>query len=147
MIEWPAVSAALQSVKAAMGIAEYMAKVQKNYDATELKLKISELVEALLATQSKIAEAGQALGEKQGEIDRLKDALAFKEKMLFANGVYYIADASNQPVGDPYCPGCWDAHRNAIHLHNHPAKFHTLECPVCKSTYPNGKKPSGPLFA
>jgi hypothetical protein len=147
MIDWPMITGALQSIKAARAIADYMAKVQKDYDTTELKLKISELVDALLDTQSKIAEAGRALEEKQNDIDHLKDALAFKDKLVFAKGVYYVADANNQPIGDPYCPGCWDAHREAIHLHSHPAKFHTLECPVCKTTYPNGRKPSGPLFA
>jgi len=136
MVDIASISAALHSLKAAMDIAAYLNTTEKKWNSAELKLKIAELTDALLSAKSGILESSNLLSEKQVEIDRLNEALAFKAKLIFINGLYH---ASGQPLDNPYCPGCWESNHKAIHLHRVPRDCRSLECPVCRNKYPSGR--------
>lgn len=67
------------------------------------------------------------LGEKVQELQR---ALEFKDRLVFRNSFYWM-----EGDHEPYCPGCWEAKKLAIHTSTVPEFLGLRQCPVCKHTY------------
>lgn len=89
-------------------------------DAGELALKYKQMdiYEKLLAIREELAAIKEQNLQLIAENRDLKEALSFKEKLIFENGVYWIQEDKMTPNRDrtPICPHCYDASKAIFRL-------------------------------
>jgi hypothetical protein len=90
----------------AVKIAKDLWDADKQYDAATIKLKVAELTGNITDLKTGLAEARDALVEKDAEIGRLKSFLKKREAMVEIQGYPYSADEAGNPQGAPFCPVC-----------------------------------------
>jgi hypothetical protein len=128
-----AVSLALTSVKSASDIAKLIKEAGISLESAEVNLKMAEIIGALSDARVALADAHEAVHGKDKEIQKLKELLLFKERLVHDTDAYYEIDVNGKAFGDPYCQHCWEAKRLPVHLlltFNRSAK-----CPSCKNEY------------
>jgi hypothetical protein len=76
-----------------------------------------------------LTRSNRSLEERVGELQR---AMKFAGELTFKGSFYWQKDDPN-----PYCAGCWDQKRLAVHLTRVrlPQMGDQMQCPVCKSNY------------
>lgn len=80
-----------------------------------------------------IARAQITLSERdemKGRVAELEEQLRFKGTLRFQRNVME-SDDPNDP--GPFCPGCWDGPRKAVHLIDRWGNGGYYTCPVCKT--------------
>lgn len=87
------------------------------------KVGNKELYEKILKLQNDIKKLKQKnigyqekIIRKDDKIKELEEKLKLKENLIFKNQVYYKSNKKGEPIGEPYCPICWDKDNNLIHL-------------------------------
>lgn len=133
-----AITGVLTGIKTATDIAKSIKDADLSLEKAELKLQIAELVSALADSKISIADIQSVLQEKDDEIERLKNALDLKKKLIRHEGFYYEMNEEGAPIGEAYCSHCFEARGLAIHVVQHPKQRAEANCPSCKtnSRYP-----------
>ena len=130
------ISAAISGLKTAADIVKILRNVPASLEKGELKLKIADLMNVLADTKIHITEIQNSLDEKDNEIERLNQALAFRGKLVRQYEVYFEIDEKANAHGDPYCPHCWEVEHIGVHLHRSVTGVVKLDCPRCKNHFP-----------
>lgn len=132
-----------------MGISEALGALGSAYEAgkkvmaalaeagkADLRLQVGELTSTLLDARLALAEAKQALEDKDKEIARLKDSFAFRATTVLSNGWRYLATVDGKPKGRPFCPRCDNVDARLMMLQPSTRGGLSLAfCPGCKTEY------------
>ena len=88
-----------------------------------------DLYRKIVELEGAILELTHQKREADDKIQKLTDALAFKEKLTFKSSVYF---ASGDNI--PYCPKCWEGTKLASHL-TPPNVYDVMTrvCPQCQT--------------
>lgn len=125
---------AIATLKNAIDIAKAIRNADISLDKAELKLQLAELTGLLLEAKNEVFGLNEQLRDKDSEIHKLIDALAFKEKLVRIQDVYFRQDENSTPIGDPYCAKCFEADSMGIHLIiTNNGRQRT--CPACQTAY------------
>lgn len=120
------------------GFKEVVSLVQK-IDNIELLQKILELQGQALQSQSDLIEKDKLLQEKEQEILKLKKYIEYKKKLILLSGFYFDVDKNGNPIGDPFCPHCFEVNKILVHVHMalRGTPGAGSFCPSCKNQYKN----------
>jgi hypothetical protein len=104
--------------------AKELAELIKKIGDIDLYRKIVEL-------EGEILELTRQKREVDDKVEKLLDALSFKERLTFKSPVYFAAGDST-----PYCPKCWEGQKLASHLAPpNVMKVLMWACPQCKAEF------------
>jgi hypothetical protein len=131
MLDFPATFTAIAS---ALKIVKELNEIDRKLDQAGLKLRIAELSGALSRANMTLAEAQQALVEKDKEIAGLKRSFALAADLVEHDGYHYRKNSEGQPQGRPVCPRCHLEGRliltTVTDLDGRP-----VQCPECQRNY------------
>ncbi len=128
----------LSAVTAALALVKELKQIDAQFDKAELKLKIAGLTEALSDAKLGLVEIAQEMAEKDAEIRRLSELLAYKASNLVEQGAFrYFANEAGEASGVPICPVC---EKKGLFLklaqdRSKGAGAVTYVCPSCKANY------------
>ena len=140
MADMATISAFTGSVKAAIDIAKAIKDADVSLEKAELKIRMAELISALADTKIASAEIVEISRQKDAEIEKLRNLLKFKEKLIRGKEAYFEVDESGKPMGDLYSSHCWETNSKAIHLTFGVAADIRMgqwikRCPSCRAEY------------
>jgi predicted RNase H-like nuclease (RuvC/YqgF family) len=94
-----------------------------------------ELNRRILALENEVLDLSREKRRAEEKVEELERALKLNKELVFRAPFYYLdGDAT------PYCPGCWEARKTAIHLHRARRPLpagDVMYCPTCKNDYRN----------
>ena len=123
------IGAILTSLKTATEIAKAIKDLDATVEKAELKLKLADLLGSLADAKIAGVELQELLQEKQKEIERLREALAFKARVVKAGDAYFLKNDTGLPSGEPYCVHCWEGEHALFHLvHGAGAMWRCTHC-------------------
>lgn len=102
-----------------MGIIENakdIADIIKKAGDIELYRKIVELEGEIIDLTREKRSLEEIISEKDKEIQRIKDALELKPKLIKQYDAYYQINDKGEATGEPYCMHCWEVNHKAIYL-------------------------------
>ncbi len=135
MADLATIGTALSSLKTAVDIAKFLRETDLSLERAELKLKLAELVDALIQAKLELAEIQETLIAKDKRIADLQDAFQSKDKVVRNRDAYYVADENGKPAGVPYCLRCWENDHKRRQLVSD-AKEHRMNvCTTCGQKY------------
>lgn len=135
MPDLASISAALSSVKAAIGIAKFLKESDFSLEKAELKLKLADLISALADTKIELVEVQELLIEKDKRITELIDAFEIKGTLIRYGDAFYNSNEEGNPVGVPYCLRCWEIEHKKRQLVSAPRDRLTTICTACGQKY------------
>ena len=127
----------LTAVSQALSIARELKDIDQNFDQAELKLKIVNLMNALLDTQVSLSEARMVLENKDAEIIRLKQSLEKRDELIPMEDFFYQPNADGKPFGMPICNTCLEEGFQRKVVQTFTGRKTRAHCNTCKSTYNN----------
>lgn len=109
--------------------------VENMKEVAELVKKFNdiELNRRILNLENEVLDLSRDKRRAEERIEDLERKLKFREQLTFKSPFYY---RGTDP--EPYCPGCWDSKRTAVHLHHTRKPLpigDCMECPSCKHNY------------
>jgi hypothetical protein len=116
MPEPTSIVAMIAAIKHSIDLVKAVKDADYDLDKSILKEKIAILVDSLLEAKIQASETLDEIQEKDDRIAELEGLLKFKEKLVRKDGMYFEADENGDSTGDPYCSGCWESEKKAIHL-------------------------------
>jgi hypothetical protein len=116
-----------------MGAVENMkevAELVKKYNDIELNRRILNL-------ENEVLDLSREKRRAEEKIEDLERTLKFAKDLSLRQGFYWLEGDAN-----PFCLGCWDAKRMAIHVKRlaFVKDGNRYECPHCRTLY---KPPTG----
>ncbi|TIP57028.1 MAG: hypothetical protein E5X56_21845 [Mesorhizobium sp.] len=123
----------LAAVGQAFDIARQLREFEKSFSDAEFKLKITELYSALSDTKMALADAREAIQERDSEIKRLKVLADSKVRTVRVGQYNYGITPDGKPSSLPFCPTCEQTQALQIQI-SHGLGGHNL-CPKCKGIY------------
>ena len=130
------IGAALAGINSAIAIGKAIRQADGAMETAELKLQLADIMTNLADAKLALAEMGDAISTKDAEIERLRDAFAFKGDVIEVNHFFYKQNEDGKPTGRPFCPNCLEAKGRWIMTQNLPiGKGPGLRCPNCSVTY------------
>jgi hypothetical protein len=131
MFDYPSISSALSSIKAATDIARLIKESGISLEKAENKLKIAELLTSLADVKINLAEIQQTILEKDNIIKELNEKLKLKEKLNFETPFYWLQESEDKD--GPFCQHCYDKDSKLMRLQ----KFDQgrWQCTVCKNFF------------
>jgi hypothetical protein len=109
-----------------------MGVVENMKDVADLVKKFNDidLNRRILNLENEVLDLSRDKRRAEERIAELERALKFDKELKF-KAPFYFAD------GDvtPYCPGCWESKKMAIHVVQHQQYMHLRQCTSCKHTY------------
>ncbi|MXO50150.1 hypothetical protein GRI42_02385 [Erythrobacter gaetbuli] len=129
------IGAGITAVSHGMKVLAWLRQVDKNYDAAEFKLKISELADALYDAKDALRQANDRQSVDAAEIERLKSNFKRKGELVRGEGNYqYFSKPNGKPIGYPICPRCVELECRMVEL-KQSGYYNEAECPVCSKSY------------
>jgi hypothetical protein len=135
------IGAALTSIKTATEIVKALREVNASLEKVETKLKIVDLLDALVEAKTKIVEIQEVLQEKDKRISELEAVLELKPKLTRQGNAYFELNEGGNPFGAPFCSYCWEMNHKAIHMYREVGNRWNYICPACKNSYPSNRIP------
>ncbi|RWQ66211.1 MAG: hypothetical protein EOS85_31315 [Mesorhizobium sp.] len=132
----------LAAVGQALEIARQLREFEKTFTDAEFKLKLAELYSALSDTKMALADAREAIQERDSEIRRLKVLSDSKVKTVRVGQYNYGIKPDGKPSSLPFCPTCEQTQGLQIQI-SHGLGGHNL-CPKCQGIY-NGRDTALPV--
>jgi hypothetical protein len=134
MADIASIAQALGALKQATDIVKALHSADAMYEKAELKMRVAELADALLAARIAVLDA-------QSEIQTLKDQIArssaeARDNVVENDGVYYVR-VGERELG-PFCPRCFEADGRRMPLTAFTGAFKAIgkyNCPQCRATY------------
>jgi hypothetical protein len=109
-----------------------MGVIENMKDVAELVKKFGDidLNRRILTLENEVLDLSRDKRRADEKAEELEQALKFKEKLTFRTPFYYL---EGDP--EPYCPGCWESKKAAIHVQINPMTARQMQCPACKHLY------------
>ncbi len=115
-----------------------MGAVENIKEVADLVKKFNdiELNRRILKLEEEVIDLTRDKRRADDQVEELQRALKLKGELKFKDPYYWLDGDSF-----PYCPGCWDAKRVAVHIVTvtHPMLHHQKQCPSCKHVYEGGR--------
>jgi len=108
------ITTAISWLKLAVDVAKNIRDADTTLGKAELKLRIADLIEALVDAKINISDIQDLLTEKENEIKILKEQFYIKEKVI-RKGNYYIKVDDVEELYK-YCLTCWDYDHKLVNL-------------------------------
>jgi hypothetical protein len=89
-----------------------------------------ELNRQIVSLENEVLDLTRDKRRLEEQVEQLQSALKFKKELVFKAPFYWLEDDKT-----PYCPGCWESKRVAVHLQDKPQTFGQMICPACKHSY------------
>jgi hypothetical protein len=89
-----------------------------------------ELNRRILNLENEVLDLSRDKRRAEERAEQLERTLKFSKELKFKAPFYYAEGDST-----PYCPGCWESKRMAIHVAQHEQYMHLRQCPACKHSY------------
>jgi hypothetical protein len=124
----------LSAVTQASNIVKWLRGVEKEYDAAEFKLKISDLYSALTDAKMALADAKIEIESKQAEIEALRAQFQVRANTVEYEGYKYERGSDGKPVGYAFCPVC-ESNGKMIRTTYVGGMSDKVRCPQCKAAY------------
>ncbi|WP_258960219.1 MULTISPECIES: hypothetical protein [Klebsiella pneumoniae complex] len=128
------INAGLSAVKLAFGMAKDLKDASAAFNDAEIRLKISDLYNALSEARISLAEAQVEIVELQTEVRRLEGKLKEADELEFRDGFYYRVVPVDGKSNGPFCPKCYEGQKKissvsaATGIHSHFGKKHCHGC-------------------
>lgn len=109
-----------------------MGVVENMKDVADLVKKFNdiELNRRILNLENEVLDLSREKRRTEEKVEELERALKFKEELKFREPFYW-----REGDNAPYCPGCWESKRTAVHTTAHPMFQGQKLCPACKQAY------------
>ena len=118
-----------------------MGLIEDAKDAVRLvqQLDNMELYRKILDLQSEAMELIEKLREKDDTIDKLKNALSLKGKLICEHSAYWLKNDKDEIVDGPFCTRCFDIENVQCRFVKGPPEkpYHVVQCPNCKVQFSN----------
>ena len=125
------ISTALSTLKSAYDISKVIKDSAGTLEQAEIKLKLAELISALVDTKSQISDIKLELISKNEKISELENQIKIQNELEFEQPYYWkITDGKQE---GPYCQKCYDDTKKLIRLQDE--KNGTWKCLVCSSYF------------
>ena len=134
------VSAVLRSLNGASEIGKEIRDANFILERMEMKKHLTDLTAYLSVAKMELALLQESIEEKDAELLRQAEALAYRGNVKRRGDGYYRT-VDNRPYGQPYCSNCWENDQKLIHLHNRVLSNDIRICPCCKNEYQNARTP------
>ena len=89
-----------------------------------------ELNRRILSLENEVMDLSRDKRRVEEQVEELQRALKFSKELQFKKPFFWL-DGDDTP----FCPGCWESKRAAIHLTRHPQFLGQMLCPSCKHGY------------
>jgi hypothetical protein len=109
------ISMALASVKTMLDSAKTLNELAKQFENTELRMQVVELVNKIELLSSELSAAKQKLQQR--------------ESVVYERGVYWPVGKIGE--GDPYCSRCLEVREQLVHSRPAQQFAPTWRCPIC----------------
>jgi hypothetical protein len=126
-----AITGVLSSIKIATEIAKLIKDSDFSLEKAETKLKLAELISALVDAKIEVSAIQHTLSEKEAQIRALQDKLSVKQKLEWSVPYYWLTDSEKRD--GPYCQHCYDKNQELIRLQGDGEGY--WECKACKNHY------------
>jgi hypothetical protein len=130
MSDIAAIGTILTSIKTATEIARLIKDSDNSLEQAEYKLKIADLVGALVDAKLEIASIQDLILEKDKENIDLRNKLNLKNKIIWHPPYYFIEE--NEERSGPYCQQCYDNNEKLIRLQS--SGNGIWKCYTCKTS-------------
>ena len=134
------VSAVLRSLNGASEIGKEIRDANFILERMEMKKHLTDLTAYLSVAKMELALLQESIEEKDAELLRQAEALAYRGNVKRRGDGYYRT-VDHRPYGQPYCSYCWENDQKLIHLHNRVLSNDIRICPCCKNEYQNARTP------
>ena len=130
---------ALTSLKTASDLARGLIAAETSVGKADLKLKIAELAEALVAARLAVVDAQDTIREQRDEIARLKNVDGIRQRMVKRRDTYFLSEVEGE--SGPYCPRCWEVDGRLVTLARTPSHSPAVRlggayrCPQCNKYF------------
>jgi hypothetical protein len=111
-----AITAGISSIKLAIDIAKELKGATSAIKDAEVKLKIAELLEAMVEVKIQLVDAQDENLELKQIIKKLEESLASQDEVVFRDGYYYSADVQEGKPEGPFCPNCFSSKKQLFLL-------------------------------
>jgi uncharacterized protein YbaR (Trm112 family) len=112
-----------------------MGAVENIKEVADLVKKFNDidLNRRILTLENEVLDLSRDKRRADEKIAELEKALKFNSELVFRDSHYWLAGDR-----EPYCSGCWESKRLAIHLNRSRADGlgPVMQCPACKHNYP-----------
>jgi hypothetical protein len=124
----------LAAVNAALEAFKTIRSIDKDFDASGVKLALSEMQSNLADAKLALVDAQQERQSLFAEIAKLKENWTFGGALIEYRGYKYYPRPNGEPMGDPFCQVC--ERRDGSYFQLTRSKgFMEHSCPNCKATY------------
>ena len=124
----------LTSLTTAGNAAKGLLDIKSIAESAEARMAIAEMQNVLADTKGELSDLKLELQSKDEVIRGLEEKLAERTKLVRHNEKFYEADENGKPVGDPYCPRCWEVDAMKVHLTYRNKTY--VVCPACEKKFP-----------
>lgn len=135
------VDAIMRSLQSASEIGNSICKAGFVLQPQDMKKQLADLAGYLAVAKMEANLLQDSIDEKDRELKRQADILAYKGNVRRRGDAYYKTLENNRPYGQPYCSCCWEKNRQLYHLHNRVLSNDIRICPNCKNEYQSARTP------
>ena len=132
------ITAAVESVKFALGIAKDLKNATDTYSEAEHKLKVSELYSSLSEARISLADAQEEIHALENQVAALQAKLDASDDLEYRDSVYWRIKAIEGKPNGPFCPKCYEGPQKKTSsmssVKGHFSSFGKYKCNTC-STY------------
>jgi hypothetical protein len=89
-----------------------------------------ELNRRILKLEEEVIDLTRDKRRADEKVEELQRTLKFTTELKF-KAPFYFADGD----ATPYCAGCWEAKKLAVHVAQHQQYGHLKQCPSCKHSW------------
>jgi hypothetical protein len=89
-----------------------------------------ELNRQIVSLENEVLDLSRDKRRLEDQVESLQQSLRFSGQLKFKRQFYWIEGDNT-----PFCPGCWESKKMAIHLADNPQNFAQMTCPSCKHIY------------
>jgi hypothetical protein len=102
-----------------------------------------DLYRKIVALEGEILDLTREKRQLEDQLEAAERTLKLKENLAFKEPFYYLEGDKT-----PYCPGCWEDKRSAVHLKHIGDYEYTIDwqCTVCKHRYEVSKRRQSMMF-
>ena len=131
MADISAINTILNSIKAASDIVKLLINSKLSLGDAEIRINMTELMNALADARMEIVEVREILLEKELRIKELEKILLLQSEMKWRGTVYYRVregEGEGQEQEGPFCPQCYDSSNKLIRLQRDELCWDCLTC-------------------
>ena len=112
-----------------------MGAVENIKELAELVKKFNdiELNRRILTLESEVLDLSREKRRAEEKVEQLEQKLKFSKELTFKEPSYWLEGDST-----PYCSGCWESSKLAIHLNRVSLPWpvgNVMQCPSCRNNY------------